>query len=55
VAFTTVTITRDYDLADGTDPTGTVTFTPTMPGTDFDWARRPVNTLPDLGPYELQG
>jgi hypothetical protein len=31
VAFTTVTITRDYDLADGTDPTGTVTFTPTTP------------------------
>jgi hypothetical protein len=29
VAFTTVTVTRDYDLADGTDPTGTVTFTPT--------------------------
>lgn len=31
MAFTTVTITRDYDLADGTDPTGTVTFTPTTP------------------------
>jgi hypothetical protein len=31
VAFTTVTVTRDYDLADGTDPTGTVTFTPTTP------------------------
>jgi hypothetical protein len=31
VAFTTVTVTRDYDLADGTDPTGTVTFTPTAP------------------------
>jgi hypothetical protein len=31
VAFTTVTLTRDYDLADGTDPTGTVTFTPTTP------------------------
>jgi len=31
VAFTTVTVTRDYDLADGTDPTGSVTFTPTTP------------------------
>lgn len=31
MAFTTVTITRDYDLADGADPTGTVTFTPTSP------------------------
>jgi hypothetical protein len=31
VAFTIVTVTRDYDLADGTDPTGTVTFTPTTP------------------------
>lgn len=31
MAFTTVTLTRDYDLADGTDPTGTVTFTPTTP------------------------
>lgn len=31
MAFTTVTVTRDYDLADGTDPTGTVTFTPTTP------------------------
>jgi hypothetical protein len=31
VAFTTVTVTRDYDLADGTDPAGTVTFTPTSP------------------------
>jgi hypothetical protein len=31
VAFTIVTITCDYDLADGTDPTGTVTFTPTTP------------------------
>ena len=29
MSFTTVTITRDYDLADGTDPDGTVTFTPT--------------------------
>jgi hypothetical protein len=31
MAFTTVTVTRDYDLADGTDPAGTVTFTPTTP------------------------
>lgn len=31
MAFTTVTVTRDYDLADGTDPTGTVSFTPTAP------------------------
>jgi len=31
MAFTTVTVTRDYDLADGTDPAGTVTFTPTAP------------------------
>lgn len=31
MAFTTVTVTRDYDLADGTDPTGTVSFTPTTP------------------------
>jgi len=31
VAFTTVTITQDYDLADGTDPAGQVTFTPTAP------------------------
>ena len=31
MAFTTVTITRDYDLADGTDPAGTVSFTPTAP------------------------
>jgi len=31
VAFTTVTVTGNYDLADGTDPTGTVTFTPTSP------------------------
>jgi parallel beta-helix repeat protein len=31
VAFTTVTVTRDYDLADGTDPIGTVSFTPTAP------------------------
>lgn len=31
MAFTTVTITQDYDLADGTDPTGTVSFTPTAP------------------------
>ena len=29
MAFTTVTVTRDYNLADGTDPAGTVTFTPT--------------------------
>lgn len=31
MAFTTVTITCDYDLADGTDPVGTVSFTPTAP------------------------
>jgi hypothetical protein len=31
VAFTIVTVTRDYDLADGTDPAGTVTFTPSTP------------------------
>lgn len=31
MAFTTVIVTRDYDLADGTDPTGAVTFTPTSP------------------------
>lgn len=31
MAFTTVTITNDYDLADGTDPVGTVSFTPTAP------------------------
>jgi hypothetical protein len=30
VAFTTITVTCDYDLADGTDPTGTVTFTPEL-------------------------
>lgn len=29
MAFTYVTITADYDLADGLDPSGTVTFTPT--------------------------
>jgi hypothetical protein len=29
VAFTPVTVTNDYDLADGTDPVGTVSFTPT--------------------------
>lgn len=31
MAFTTVTVTCDYDLADGTDPAGTVSFTPTVP------------------------
>lgn len=31
MAFTTVTVTRDYDLANGADPAGTVTFTPTAP------------------------
>ncbi len=31
MAFTIVTVTRDYDLADGTDPVGTVSFTPTTP------------------------
>ena len=31
MAFTTVTVTCDYDLADGTDPVGTVSFTPTVP------------------------
>jgi hypothetical protein len=31
VAFTYVTITRDYDLADGIDPVGEVSFTPTAP------------------------
>lgn len=31
MAFTTVTVTCDYDLADGRDPNGTVTFTPTAP------------------------
>jgi hypothetical protein len=29
VAFTYVTVTRDYDLADGEEPIGTVVFTPT--------------------------
>jgi hypothetical protein len=29
VAFTYVTVTRDYDLADGEEPIGTVAFTPT--------------------------
>lgn len=28
MAFTYVTVTCDYDLADGFDPSGTVTFTP---------------------------
>lgn len=31
MAFTTVTVVSNYDLADGTDPTGTVSFTPTEP------------------------
>lgn len=31
MAFTYVTVTADYDLGDGTDPSGTVTFTPTAP------------------------
>lgn len=31
MAFTTITVTCDYDLADGTDPAGEITFTPTQP------------------------
>ncbi len=31
MAFTTVTITQNFDAADGTEPSGTVTFTPTAP------------------------
>src|SRR5258708_1272348 len=31
VAFTVVTITGNYDLANGIDPTGTVSFTPSAP------------------------
>jgi hypothetical protein len=31
VAFTVVTLTRDYDFADGADPAGTVSFTPVVP------------------------
>src|SRR5690242_18302395 len=31
MAFTTVTLTQNYDLADGAEPSGTVTFTPTAP------------------------
>ncbi|MBV9919992.1 MAG: hypothetical protein JOY78_03930 [Pseudonocardia sp.] len=31
MAFTTVSVVCDYDLADGTDPTGTVSFTPSAP------------------------
>lgn len=34
MAFTTVTVIRDYDLADGFDPGGYVTFTPTVPMTN---------------------
>jgi hypothetical protein len=34
MAFTFVTITRDYDLADGIDPVGEVSFTPTAPMTN---------------------
>lgn len=34
MAFTFVTITRDYDLADGVDPVGEVSFTPTAPMTN---------------------
>ena len=29
MAFTEITVTQDFTLADGTDPSGTVTFTPT--------------------------
>lgn len=38
--FTHVTITRDYDLADGSAPTGTVYFTPS------DWLRNGSVTIP---------
>lgn len=31
MAFTQVTITQDFDLADGEEPLGTVTFTPAVP------------------------
>lgn len=31
MAFTVVTITADYDLANGTDPVGAISFTPTKP------------------------
>lgn len=31
MAFTVVTITADYDLANGTDPVGSISFTPTKP------------------------
>lgn len=31
MAFTYITLTRDYDTADGLDPAGTVTFTPVVP------------------------
>lgn len=34
MAFTLITITGDYDLANGLDPTGTVTFTPSEPMTN---------------------
>lgn len=34
MAFTYVTITRDYDLADGNQPRGIVSFTPTAPMTN---------------------
>lgn len=34
MAFTVVTITQDYDLADGVEPSGQVTFTPTYPRTN---------------------
>ena len=34
--FTFVTVTADYDLADGIDPVGTVSFTPSQPMVNDD-------------------